>query len=184
MRKLLMMIPFIASISFAQYFDGDVIREFGVKTGIVRADYNSKGGKNRNETLDEFISVYGYMGAKTTAGFNAGAAIELSTGSKMDSDLTLIYTSIELNPVAELYLTRKARVYTGFGGSINRFKEHVGGKYNSDTNFGLQFFLGGKFNITSTIGLLGEYKGKIFMVGDYDSDVVHHFNIGLVFLVH
>jgi len=183
MKKLLMSIPLVMSVAFGQYFDGDVVREFGVKTGLVRANYDSINGKSKGETLDEFISVYGYMGAKTTAGFNAGAAIELSTGSKMDRDTTLIYTAIELNPVAELYLTRKARVYTGFGGSINRFKERTGGKYNSDTNFGLQFFMGGKFNITPTVGVLGEYKGKIFMVGDYDSDVVHHFNVGLVFLV-
>lgn len=184
MRKLLAALPLITGLSFAQYFDGDVVREFGVKTGLVKVKYNSIDGTEPDKTLEEFFSVYGYMGARTTAGFTAGASVELSTGSKMTRNRTIIYTALELNPAVELNLSENLRAHTGFGGSINRFKERAGGRTNEDTNFGLQFFLGAKLNLTPTFGLLGEYKGKIFMTGDYDGDVVHHLNLGLFFLIH
>ncbi len=184
MRKYLLALPLVASLSFAQYFEGDVVREFGVKTGLVKVKYDSVDGSKPDKTLDEFFAVYGYMGAQTTAGFDAGASIELSTGSKMSRNRTVIYTALELNPSIELHISNNIRAYTGFGGSVNRFKERSGGLTNKDTNFGLQFFVGGKLLFTPTVGVLGEYKGKIFMTGDYNGDVVHHFNVGIYFLVH
>ncbi|RLJ71227.1 outer membrane protein with beta-barrel domain [Hydrogenivirga caldilitoris] len=184
MKKLLLTLPLMASIGFAQYFEGDVVREFGVKTGLVKVKYDSVDGSKPDKTLEEFLSAYGYMGARTTAGFNAGASIELSTGSKMTRSRTVIYTSLELNPSVELNLSHNLRAYTGFGGSINRLKERAGSLTNEDSNLGLQFFVGAKYNIFPTFGILGEYKGKIFMTGDYDGNVVHHFNLGVFFLIY
>ncbi|WP_457600458.1 outer membrane beta-barrel protein [Hydrogenivirga sp.] len=184
MKRILLGLSLIAGMSFAQYFDGDVVREFGVKTGLVKVKYDSVDGSKPDKTLDEFLSVYGYIGAQTTAGFTAGASVELSTGSKMSRDRTIIYTALELNPSVELTLSENLRAYTGFGGSLNRFKERSGGATNKDTNFGLQFFVGAKLGLTPTFGILGEYKGKIFMTGDYDGDVVHHLNLGVFFLIH
>ncbi len=184
MRKALLLIPFAGSLAYAQYFDGDVLREFGVKTGLVRAKYDSIDRSEPGETLEEFLSVYGYLGAQTTTGFTAGASIELSTGSKMTDYRTLIYNSLELNPSVELSFGERLRGYTGFGGSVNRFKERAGSRTNESTNLGLQFFFGVKFNLYPTFGLLGEYKGKIFMTGDYDGNVVHHFNVGVYFLIY
>ena len=184
MRKYLLALPLVASLSFAQYFEGDVIREFGVKTGLVKVKYDSVDGSKPDKTLDEFLSVYGYLGAGTTAGFTAGASIELSTGSKMSGSRTVIYNALELNPSVEFALGDKLRAFTGFGGSINRFKERSGSVTNKDTNLGLQFLVGAKYNLFPTFGILGEYKGKIFMTGDYDGNVVHHFNVGIYFLIH
>ncbi len=184
MKRALIATVLLTGMGFAQYFEGDVVREFGVKTGLVKVKYDSIDGSKPDKTLDEFLSAYGYMGAMTTAGFNAGASIELSTGSKMDGGRTVIYTSLELNPSVELSLSEKLRAYTGFGGSINRFKERSGGLTNKDTNFGLQFFVGAKYSIFPTFGILGEYKGKVFMTGDYDGNVVHHINLGIFFLIH
>ncbi len=184
MKRFLIALPFMASISFAQYFEGDVIREFGVKTGLVTVKYDSVDGSKPDKTLDEFLSVYGYLGAGTTAGFTAGVSMELSSGSKMSDRRTVIYSSLELNPSVEFSFGEKLRAFTGFGGSINRFKERAGGLINKDTNFGLQFLVGAKYNIFPNFGVLGEYKGKIFMTGDYNNNVVHHFNVGIFFLIH
>jgi len=184
MRKLLVTVPLIGSLSFAQYFDGDVVREFGVKTGLVRAKYDSIDGTKPGRTLEEFLSVYGYLGAQTTTGFTAGASIELSAGSTMTSARTVIYSALELNPSVEILFGERLRGYTGFGGSLNRFKERAGSRTNESTNLGMQFFFGFKYNVYPTLGLLGEYKGKIFMTGDYDGNVVHHFNLGVYFLIY
>ena len=184
MRRYLIALPLVASLGFAQYFEGEVVREFGVKTGLVKVKYDSVDGSKPGKTLDEFFSVYGYLGAGTTAGFTAGASIELSAGSKMSGGRTVIYNSLELNPSVELTLGDKLRAFTGFGGSINRFKERSGSLINKDTNLGLQFFVGAKYNLFPTFGILGEYKGKIFMTGDYSNNVVHHFNVGIYFLIH
>ncbi len=183
MRKLLVSLPLLGSLCFAQYFEGDLIREFGVKTGLVKVKYDSIDGSKPEETFEEFLSVYGFLGAGTTAGFTAGASVELSTGSKMGKSRTLIYNALELNPSVEFSLGERIRAFTGFGGSINRFKEWVGGSANKETCFALQFLIGAKYNLLPTFGVLGEYKGKIFMTGDYDGNVVHHFNVGVYFLI-
>lgn len=184
MRRYLIAFLLTASVGSAQYFEGDVVREFGVKTGLVRVKYDSIDGSKPDRILDEFLSVYGYLGSQTTAGFNVGVSVELSTGNKMNTDRTVLYSSLELNPSVEFAFGNRFKAYTGFGGSINGFKERAGGRINRDTNFGLQFFVGAKLNIVSNFGLLGEYKSKIFMIGDYESNVVHHFNIGVYFLIH
>ncbi len=184
MKKLFTGLFISISLLFAQYFDGDVLREFGVKTGIVRAKYDSVDGSNPSRTLEEFLSVYGYLGAQTTTGFTAGASIELSSGSYMTTTRTVIYNALELNPSVELSFSDRLRAFTGFGGSLNRFKERAGLITNESTNLGMQFFFGLKYNFLPSLGLLGEYKGKIFMTGDYDGNVIHHFNIGLYFLIY
>jgi len=184
MKKLVLGLTLLGSVGFAQYFEGDVVREFGVKTGLVKMKYDSVDGSKPDKTLEDFLSVYGYLGAGTTAGFTAGVAIELSTGSKMESNRTVIYNAVELNPSVEFSLGERLRAFTGFGGSINRLKERTGSITNKDTNLGLQFLVGLKYNLFPTFGILGEYKGKIFMTGDYDGNVVHHFNVGIYFLVH
>ncbi len=184
MKKILIAVPLLVSAGFAQYFEGDVVREFGVKTGIVKTKYDSIDGSKPDKTLEEYLSVYGYLGAGTTAGFTAGASIELSTGSKMEAGRTIVYNALELNPSVEFSFSENLRAYTGFGGSINRFKERSGNIVNKDTNLGLQFMVGLKYNLYPTFGVLGEYKGKIFMTGDYDGNVVHHINLGVFFLIH
>lgn len=184
MRKVLLVLPFLTSISFAQYFGGEVVREFGIKTGFVKVKYDSVDGSKPEKTLEDFLSAYGYLGAATTAGFTAGASLELSAGSKMSGGRTVIYNSVELNPSVELSLGPRLRGFTGFGGSINRLKEMAGNQINKDTNLGLQFFVGAKLNLSPTFGLLGEYKAKVFMTGDYDGNMVHHFNVGIYFLIH
>ncbi|NPA41426.1 MAG: porin family protein [Aquificae bacterium] len=183
MKKVLMAIPFLLSVGFAQYFEGEIIREFGVKTGLVKVKYDSIDRSKPDKTLEEFLSVYGFLGSQTTAGFTAGVSIELSTGNKMSASRTVIYNSLELNPLAEFRFSDRLRAYTGFGGSINRFKERSGSLTNTDTNLGLQFMIGAKYNLTPNFGVLGEYKGKIFMTGDYDGNTVHHFNVGLFLLI-
>ncbi len=184
MRRQLLALALLTSVGFAQYFEGGVVREFGIKTGLVKVKYDSVDGSKPDKTLDEFLSAYGYLGAATTAGFTAGASLELSTGSKMSSVRTVIYNAIELNPTVEFSFGERLRAFTGFGGSINRLKERSGSVTNKDTNFGLQFLIGAKYDLFPTFGVLGEYKGKIFMTGDYDGNVVHHFNVGLYFLIH
>ncbi len=183
MRKLLIAVPLAGSLSFAQYIDGDVVREFGVKTGLVRVKYDSVDGSSPSRTLEEFLSVYGYLGAQTATGFTAGVSIELSAGSNMSTARTIIYSSLELNPSAEIVFGERFRGYTGFGGSINRFKERAGSRINEATSLGMQFFFGFKYSFYPTVGLLGEYKGKI-LTGDYDGSVVHHFNLGVYFLIY
>jgi len=184
MKKIALVLALLGSVSFAQYFEGEVVREFGVKTGLVKVKYDSVDGSKPDKTLEDFLSVYGYLGAGTTAGFTAGASIELSTGSKMESGRTVIYNAVELNPSVEFAFGDRLRAFTGFGGSINRLKERSGNVTNKDTNLGLQFLVGLKYNLFPTFGILGEYKGKIFMTGDYDGNVTHHFNLGVYFLIH
>jgi len=84
--------------------------------------------------LSQFLSVYGYLGAQTTTGFTAGASIELSAGSNMTTYRTVIYNALELNPMVEVMFGENLRGYTGFGGSINRFKERAGARINESTS--------------------------------------------------
>ncbi len=182
MKKILAGILAMGSLTFAQMFGDETIKEFGFKVGIASVKYDSVDNSKPSKTLDEFISAYGYMGARTASGFTAGAALELATGSKMSGDRTIIYNALELNPSVEIEFSDRLRAFTGFGGSVNRFKERSGTITNKETNFGLQFFVGAKYNLTATVGVLGEYKGKIFMTGDYSGNVIHHFNLGLYFL--
>jgi hypothetical protein len=179
MRKTLLGLIALSSFSFAQFFEGEVVREFGFKTGVVSVKYGSVDGTKPTKTLEEFLSVYTFLGAGTAMGFTAGVSLELSTGSSMSSGRTVIYNALELNPSLEIGFSENLRGFVGFGGSINRFKERAGGVVNKDTNLGLQFLMGVKLNITPVFGVLGEYKGKIFMTGDYDGDFVNHFNLGL-----
>lgn len=183
MKKAILGLLVLSSLASAQFFEGEVVREFGVKTGIVSVKYDSVDGTEPSKTLEEFLSVYAFMGAGTTVGFTAGVSLELSTGSKMTSGRTIIYTALELNPSVELALGENLRGFVGFGGSVNRFKERAGNLVNKDTNLGLQFLMGVKLNITPVFGVLGEYKGKVFMTGDYDGDFVNHFNVGLFILM-
>ncbi|HIQ30651.1 MAG TPA: hypothetical protein EYH49_00610 [Aquifex aeolicus] len=181
MKKLLMSLPMLASVGFGQYFEGDVSREFGLKTGLVKVNYDSVDGSEPSITLDEFFAAYGYLGAQTAAGFTAGLSIELSAGNDMSAGRTIIYNAVELNPAVEVSFSERLRAFTGFGGSINRIKERAGSIINRDTNFGFQFFAGIKYDILPGLGVLGEYKGKLFITGDYDGNVIHHFNIGVYF---
>ena len=173
MKKLLAGVIVAGALSFAQFFEGEVVKEFGVKTGVVSVE----------ETLEEFLSVYAFVGAGTTMGFTAGASVEVSTGSKMSAGRTVIYNALELNPSVELTFGENLRGFLGFGGSINRIKDRVGSSVNKDTNLGLQFFMGAKLNLTPVFGILGEYKGKMFMTGDYDDEFVNHFNVGVFLLL-
>ncbi len=183
MRNILTGTFLIGSFAFAQFFEGEVVREFGVKTGIVSVKYDSIDGSKPSRTLEEFLSVYTFIGAGTAMGFTAGVSLELSTGSSMSSGRTVIYNALELNPSVEVSFAENLRGFVGFGGSINRFKERAGTSINRDTNLGLQFFLGAKLNFTPVFGVLGEYKGKIFMTGDYDGNFVNHLNVGLFLLL-
>ena len=173
----------LSTAGFSQYFEGDVRREFGVKTGLVKVKYESVDGSKRDRNFQEFLSAYGLMSAVTSAGFSAGAGIEVSSGNTVEGGRSLLLSSVELNPQVDLPLGDLIRLYTGFGGSINIMKERVGSRINRDTNFGLQFFVGVKLSPFPTFGLLAEYKGKIFMTGDYEGNVVHHINLGLFFNV-
>lgn len=169
------------SLGFAQYIEGDVRREFGIKTGLVQFNYTGISGGKTREILEEFFSAYGYMGAITTGGFSAGASVELATGNFVRSDESLIVNSLELNPVIELPFGASLRLYTGFGGSLNFLKERSGADIRRRADFGLQFFVGVKASPFSTFGLLGEYKGKILMTGDYEGNVAHHINFGIYY---
>ncbi len=183
MRKFFLIPLIISSLSFAQFWGGDVKKEFGLKTGLVKVNYESIDGRDVDKNLEEFISAYGYLASETASGFTAGLSIEVASGSNLGKERTVIYNSVELNPQVEFPFGERFRFFTGFGGSINRFKERTGTITNKDTNLGLQFFLGGKYNITPTFGILGEYKGKLFFTGDYDRGLIHHFNVGIYFLV-
>ncbi len=183
-RWILTLSAVFVSISFGQYFEGDMLKEFGFKTGLVRLKYDSVDLSEQSRSLEEFLSIYGYLASKTTMGFTAGLSLELATGNRVDSDRTAVYTSLELNPGIELEISERIRIFTGFGGSVNRFKEASVSLSNTDTNLGLQFFLGAKYKLSYNLGVLGEYKGKTFLTGDYDGDFVHHFNVGIFFLVY
>ena len=171
----------LASSGFAQYIEGDVRREFGIKIGLVQFNYTSLGGSKSRELLEEFFSAYGYMGAVTTAGFSAGVSTELATGNFVKSDKSLIINSLELNPMIDLPFGTSLRLYTGFGGSLNFIKERSGASVRRRADFGLQFFVGAKLSPFPTFGLLGEYKGKILMTGDYEGNVIHHINLGVYY---
>ncbi|MDQ7038423.1 MAG: hypothetical protein Q9N26_04385 [Aquificota bacterium] len=183
MKRILAGALFLGSFAFSQFLEGEVVREFGVKTGVVSVKYDSIDGTKPSRTLEEFLSVYTFIGAGTAMGFTAGVSLELSTGSKMTSGRTIIYNALELNPSVEVSFSENLRGFVGFGGSINRFKERAGSSVNKDMNLGLQFFFGAKLNFTPVFGVLGEYKGKIFMTGDYDGNFVNHLNVGLFLLL-
>ncbi len=172
MKRIVAGVLFAGAVCFPQFFEGEVVREFGVKTGVVSVE----------KTLEEFLSVYTFMGAGTNMGFTVGVSLELSTGNRMSTERTIIYNALELNPSVEVALSEKLRSFVGFGGSINRIKKRVARSVDTDTNLGLQFLIGAKLNFTPVFGVLGEYKGKILMTGDHDGKFVNHFNIG-IFLI-
>ncbi len=181
MKKIAVLTALIPSFIFAQ-FEGELIKEFGVKVSYTKVNYDSIGTGDESETLDETISAYGYLASETPSGFVAGASLEVISGSKVSSGRNIVYTAIELNPQVEYSFGETLRLYTGFGGSINRFKESAGNIDNKDINLGLQFLFGAKYSIYETFGVLGEYKVKLFMTGDYSNDVLHHFSVGIFFL--
>ncbi len=172
MKRIVAGVLSAGAVCFSQFFEGEVIREFGVKTGVVSVE----------KTLEEFLSVYTFMGAGTNMGFTVGVSLELSTGNRMSTERTIIYNALELNPSVEVGFGENLRGFVGFGGSINRIKERIGGSVSRDTNLGLQFLMGAKLNLTPVFGVLGEYKGKIFMTGDHDGEFVNHFNVGIFLL--
>ena len=181
MKRLVAILFMFTSIGFGDFFGGDLRREFGIKIGFLNVDYNSVDGSNKDIDLKEMVSVYGYLGGNTPQGFNAGLSVELITANKFENNGAWAYTSFELNPSIELEINERLYGYTGFGGSINRFKERVNGITNKDTALGLQFFLGAKYKVSEIFGFLGEYKVKIFTTSDYDDATLHHFNIGVFF---
>ena len=181
MKKVVLALLGAVGLCSAQFLDGDYTAESGLKLGLVNFNYDSFDGSSQEETLDEFISLYGYMGASASESFEIGASVELGTGSAVEGGRSIIYTTLELNPSVSLIVSDSLKAFTGFGGSLNRVKEVVGSASNKDLNFGLQFFAGVKFRFTEHFGVLGEYKAKFFVTGDYDGKVIHHFNGGVFY---
>ncbi len=161
------------------YYAGSLEGETGVKLSALFINYTDIEGSRKSIKITDFLSMYGYIGSRINPTLSVGASVEMGAGAYMSEGYGYFYNPFEINALINLKPARNLRFYAGAGMSFNNLKESSINRTKPRLALGVQFSIGGKVNISPALGILAEYKGRMFFGED---TVIHGLAIGVYLL--